>query len=84
MSSLNAATGALGWAESTIRHDSAAAKLFCAYHHLRDLPEVMSPEEVEGEKLQEYILTTVNYWHGFILCGTVFYCTLSKTILGIV
>ena len=46
---INAATRALGRAESTIRHDAAAAKLFRGYRHKRGLTDQMIPGEVEGD-----------------------------------
>ena len=59
---MNAATRALGRAESTLRYDNSAARLFRSYRRIKGLPDEISPEEIEGEKLQEYILTAGNYF----------------------
>ena len=52
----------LGRAESTISHDASAEKLFRYYRRIKQLPNKMTAEEFDGEKLQEYILTAGNYF----------------------
>lgn len=61
-STLSAARRALGRAPKTKQHDAAAEKLFRGYRNIRGLPEQMSPDEVAGDNLQEYMLTAGHYF----------------------
>lgn len=57
-----AAARELGRAESTLLHDKAAHRLWKAYRHVKQLPEVMHADEIKGEMLQEYMLNVGNYF----------------------
>ncbi len=56
-----AAIRKLGRAEGTIAHDKSAMKLWYAYRNVMQLPRVMHPDEIKGEKLQEYMLILGNF-----------------------
>eukprot|EP00956_Cyclotella_meneghiniana_P000381 scaffold437_cov73-Cyclotella_meneghiniana.AAC.1 len=54
----------LSTSSSTLYTNTAAARLATGYRNLRQLPSVITREELEGENLEEYIV-----------CGLGAYCT---------